>query len=71
MEWLLCIAVVLGAIAIIAAVIGVLIPVLVAVGIVAIISYAIASLTGLPFWGVFIAVAVIGGIGYVVLQIFD
>jgi hypothetical protein len=71
METLLCIAVVLAAVFIAGAVIGALIPVLIAAGIVAIISYVIASATGLPFWGVFIGVAIVGAVGYVVLQIFD
>jgi hypothetical protein len=71
MELLLGIAIVVAAFVIIGAIIGALIPVLVAAGIVAIISYVIAEFTGLPFWGVFIAVAVIVGVGYVLLQLFD
>jgi hypothetical protein len=51
--------------------IGALIPVLIAAGIVAIIAYVISGITGLPFWGAFVAVAVIGGIGYLLLNPFD
>jgi hypothetical protein len=48
--------------------IGALFWVALVVGGVAIIAYGLSSLTGLPFWGAFAIVAVLGGIGYAVSQ---
>jgi hypothetical protein len=71
MEFLLGVAVVLGAIAIAVVVIGALFWVLTVAGVIAVVAWLISEATGLPFWGTFIVVAVVAGVAWAARNLFD
>jgi hypothetical protein len=71
MELLFGIAVAIGVLIVAGFLLGALLWVLAVVGVIAVIAWFISSITGLPFWGVFVAVVVIGGIGWALTNLFD
>jgi hypothetical protein len=65
------ILIIIGGIAVAIALIVWLFPVFIGLSIVAFLAWVVANITGLPFWGAVVLLAVVGLVGFVLLNIFD
>lgn len=71
MDVLITIFMVIAGFAIAVVLISFLFWIAVVAGAVGLVAYGLASITGMPFWGAFVLVAIVAGIGYLFFNFFN